>query len=152
MDRPPPQATHDTAGIVPRSHQGQASAKRARADEPSVHDVYILGKDIQNRFPDEAFSPEATEDRRFRSFFGCGAAVALMAWQMLNAYEFLPDSSTLVHLLWALFFMKRYPTEEHACSTVGGSQGAIDAKTLRKHIWPLITALSDLEPHVVSMF
>ena len=120
-------------------------------DAPSVQDVYILAKDIQNRFSNEAFSPEATEDRRFRSFFGCGAAVALIAWQMLNVYELLPDSAMLVHLLWVLFFMKRYPTEDHACSTVRGNQGAIDPKTLCKHIWPLITALSDLEPYVVSV-
>jgi hypothetical protein len=89
------------------------------------------------------FSPKATEDCCFCLFFGCGLDVALMAWQMLNAYKFFPDSSTLVLLLWALFFMKCYPTEDHACLTVGGSQRAIDPKTLCKHIWPLITGLSD---------
>ena len=145
-DRPPPPVPHDMAGhwaTHPCSHQGQTSTKRAHADEPSVQDVYIFGKDIQNCLPHEAFSPKATEDCCFCLFFGCGLDVALMAWQMLNAYKFFPDSSTLVLLLWALFFMKCYPTEDHACLTVGGIQRAIDPKTLCKHIWPLITGLSD---------
>ena len=88
-DRPPPPVPHDMAGLWathPRSHQGQTSTKQAHADKPSVQDVYIFGKDIQNCLPHEAFSPKATEDRCFCLFFGCGAAVALMAWQMLNAY------------------------------------------------------------------
>ena len=87
-DRPPPPVPHDMAGLWathPRSHQGQTSTKQAHADKPSVQDVYIFGKDIQNCLPHEAFSPKATEDRCFCLFFGCGAAVALMAWQMLNA-------------------------------------------------------------------
>ena len=56
----------------------------------------------------------------------------------------------LVHLLWALYFMKVYPKEGTACATAGGSGGAIDPKTLRKYVWPIILGLADLEPNVVS--
>ena len=143
-NRPPPS--------IPRSQQGEASNKRTRDSEPTVHEIYILGKDIQNRFPDDSLYAGATEDRRFREYFGCGAATTLLAWNMLISFELLPESAMLLHLLWALFFMKQYLTQESACSTAGGSQGAIDPKTLRKHVWPIILALAGLEPWIVSLF
>ena len=124
-DRPPPPVPHDMAGLWathPRSHQGQTSTKQAHADKPSVQDVYIFGKDIQNCLPHEAFSPKATEDRCFCLFFGCGAAVALMAWQMLYAYGL----GTVLHEV--------LPYWDHACSTVGGSQRAIDPNSLQTHL------------------
>jgi hypothetical protein len=63
-----------------------------------------------------------------------------------------PHERQIHHLLWALFFMKCYPTEELACITAGGPRRAVDQKTLRKHIWPFIIAIADLESHVVSNF
>jgi hypothetical protein len=46
-----------------------------------------------------------------------------------------------------------YPKNQKvACSTAGGSKGAIDPKTLHKYLWPMIRAISNLEVHVVSNF
>jgi hypothetical protein len=131
---------------------GSRKSKRTRDSEPTVHEIYILGKDIQNRFPDYSLSAEATEDRCFREYLGCGAATTLLAWNMLICFKLLPESAMLLHLLWTLFFMKQYHTQEPACSTVGGSQGAINPKTLRKHVWPIILVLAGLEPWIVSLF
>jgi hypothetical protein len=104
---------------IPRSQQGEASNKQTRDSEPTVHEIYILGKDIQNCFPDDSLYVEAAEDRRFREYFGYGAATTLLAWNMLISLELFPESAMLLHLLWALLFMKQYPTQESACSTAG---------------------------------
>ncbi len=48
--------------------------------------------------------------------------------------------------------MHVYPSEKVACSTVGGSNGAIDPKTLRKYIWPIIEGIASLEQYVVCIF
>ena len=45
-------------------------------------------------------------------------------------------------------FLKVYPTENEACSKVGG----IDEKTWRKIIWWIIDAIADLELDIVSIF
>ena len=71
---------------------------------------------------------------------------------MLVQCLLLPNDGQILHLLWALFFMKCYPTEEPACAAAGGQRGAVDPKTLRKYIWPFIVAIADLESHVVSNF
>lgn len=128
------------------------STKRAREAEPTIEDFYFLGREIANRSGHRVGS-EATEDERFRSHFGCGAHIALILYQRLKASDLIPEVSPtpVKHLLWALFFKKCYPKEKLACGTVGGSNGAIDPKTLRKYIWPFIKAISDLEPEVVSL-
>lgn len=50
------------------------------------------------------------------------------------------------HLLWALHFMKCYPTENQMASTVNE-----DEKTLRKWVWIFIDALAGLKSEVVSL-
>ena len=45
--------------------------------------------------------------------------------------------------------LKAYPKQAAVCSTVGGSAGAIDPKTLRKYMWPFIRAVANFEPAVV---
>ena len=47
-------------------------------------------------------------------------------------------------------FMKQYPLEGVASGAVVGSKGMIDPKTYRRWIWPVLCALSDFEPYVVS--
>ena len=64
--------------------------------------------------------------------------------------DFIPPKGETRHLLWTLHFLKAYPKQAAVCSTVGGSAGAIDPKTLRKYMWPFIRAVADLEPDVVS--
>ena len=56
--------------------------------------------------------------------------IAPLLWQLLISHALLPDKSKILLLLCALFFMHVYPSEKVACSRVGGSNGAIDTKTL----------------------
>lgn len=132
-----------------QTRQGETSTKRARVDKPVIADFYTLGRDLQNR-SGHRIGSELSEDLRFRSYFGCSAEVMLRLWQMLNSFGCLPHKTQIVHLLWSCFFMKVYPSQNVACSTAGGSSGAIDPKTLRKYVWPMIRAVSDLEQYVVS--
>jgi len=78
--------------------------------------------------------------------------IALHLWLLMNQHHLAPQEAQLAHLLWTLFFMHVYPSGKVACATAGGSNGAIDPKTLRKYVWPMIQAIASLEPHVVCIF
>jgi len=49
-------------------------------------------------------------------------------------------------------FLKVYPRDAPGCSTVGGSKGAINPKTLRKWVWFFIERIAELADDVVSIF
>jgi hypothetical protein len=75
----------------------------------------------------------------------------MILWDLLVEHGLLPHKGKIKHLLWALYFMKVYATESATCSVLGGSQGAIDPKTLRKWVWPFIYAIDYLTSEVVSV-
>ena len=112
-------------------------------------DFYNISNYLQN-CNGQFMGADATEDHWFHAFFGCGAKIAFSAWNLLIEYILLSEEAAIVHLLWALFFMKVYPTEEPTCDTAGGHGGAIDPKTLCKYIWPIIEGFANLESFVVS--
>ena len=89
-----------------------------------------------------------TEDRDFRELFGCGALIAIMLWQMLIEFLFLPEGGSMEHFLWSLMLMKVYGKERTLCSLAGG----VDPKTFRKWTWQFISAIADLESRVVSSY
>ena len=125
------------------------SNPRFVGDTPSVNDLYDLGKEMMNRAGHRLGKLIAggAEDRKFRSFFGCGVEVARLAWNMLRAKSLVPPGGLVVHYLWSLMFMKLYSSETALCAHAGG----IDPKTFRKWVWPFIRALSELEYSVVSL-
>lgn len=76
--------------------------------------------------------------RRFKALFGVDAEVCEVLWDELD------NSRTAlghpVHLLWPLFFIKVYATEEvHATITGSGP------KTFRKWAWAFLEAISMLK-------
>ena len=91
------------------------------------------------------------EARRFRSFFGSSKEVVMHLWLLLAKHNLLPCKAKIKHLLWALYLMKVYPTEQSTCSVLGGSRGAIDPKTMRKWVWKFIRQIAKLGPVVVSV-
>jgi len=122
-------------------------------NHPVNHDTpeafVLAGKDIQRK-PLTIGAP-STDNRAFRDFFGATAIVVSTLWRFMATNDKIPAESGIKHLLWALYFLRAYPKQGHMCSMVGGSAGAVDPKTLRKYIWPLIYRISDLEPDVVSV-
>ncbi|KAL7553209.1 hypothetical protein ACHAWF_016466, partial [Thalassiosira exigua] len=65
---------------------------------------------------------ELTEARRFCDYFGVGAAIALIAWNILVEHEVLPKEGLIIHMLWALHFMKVYPKQDSGEAAAGGSR------------------------------
>ena len=117
-------------------------------DNPTINDVYILGKEIMNRADRRLgkLTIGGPEDRRLRSFFGAGVEVILEGWHRMKDQQLIPEGALFVHYLWALMFMKIHSTEGAMCGHAGG----VDPKTFRKWVWPMIRAIADLEYTVVS--
>lgn len=145
-DEPPP--------LIPRSDLGwtEPPTKRLRKEdcEEEIRDFFFYAGDIQNMIGDEQCL--LTSDlARFRVFFGVHVEVAIFVWHMLIELDLLPHRTVDVHhLLWALHYMFEYPKTKTVCALLGGkSHKAIDPKTLRKYVWPLITAIATLEPYVI---
>ena len=104
-----------------------------------------MSKKIQNQ-SGQPMGAASSKDHRFHAFFGCGVEVAIILVNLLNEFTFPPHKTQIMHLLWALHFMKCYPTEQPACAAAGGSKGAINPNTICKYIWPVIEAMTKMEP------
>ena len=123
------------------------------AQPPSMDDqlshTYREGQKLMNRASKQLGTTfkGGTEDRRFRSCFGVGAAVAVIAWNKMMERDLLPQIGGFCHYLWALMFMKLYgESETEMCMLLGG----IDPKTMRKYVWPYIYSIFELHYDVVS--
>jgi len=92
-------------------------------------------------------TPQAPEDRRFRSCFGIPAEVFIVVWDRMRALKLIPVGGVLNHYFWALIFMNLYPENENELCTLCGG---IDPKTFRKWAWPFIEAMHELSYTVVN--
>jgi len=104
----PPDCFETAAQAAPHQPGPGPSTKRARNMAPSEGDFLAIGREIQNR-SNHRVGTDLSENARFRSFFGCSAGVALITWTTMIAHSLLPDGGQIVHMLWALYFMKVYP-------------------------------------------
>lgn len=120
------------------------------ADIADIADIFMpAARDIMNRPSQKKASTMSTEARFFRETFGTRLIVVEILWDLLDCHGLQPEDGRPKHLLWALHFMKAYPLQATGCATVGGSGGAIDAKTYRKWVWEYIEAISLLVHEVV---
>ena len=120
-----------------------------RKHRKTVRHAYEEGKNFMNRDNKSVGTTgiRGTEDRRFRSFFGCPAEVFICVWEMIVQHQLIPPGGHFTHLFWAFLFMKLYPKNEiEFCGLLGG----IDPKTMRKWVWPFIRAVAELHFVVVS--
>ena len=113
------------------------------------YDFMTDTRDIMNKFtrPDAAAS---TKIRAFHETFGTSLPIVSMVWSMLWEEDVVPEGGRPKHLLWALHFLKVYPLQAPGCAAVGGSAGAVDAKTHKKWVWAFIDAIAELVDEVVS--
>ena len=93
--------------------------KKQRMSEPTVEDIMGFGREMMNR-GDKRVGATMTEDKRFREFFGCGALVALVLWKLLVQHALLPPGACIVHMLWALTFLKTHGKETDLAAKAGG--------------------------------
>jgi hypothetical protein len=119
--------------------------KRQREAAPDVEDIKRCARDMMHnsRYVVKATS---TEDRTFRSLFGCCAAVALDIWTRLVTMETVPEGGTITYFLWTLLFLKVYGSTEVMLKVAGNP----DAKTFRKWVWSFIPPIGNLQPELVS--
>lgn len=87
--------------------------------------------------------------RRFVALFGVEPYVCALVWHELvasswTAFTRCPKPE---HLLWALLFLKCYPTEELLATQVG----AVDEKTIRKWVWFYVEGIANLATKFVSL-
>ena len=83
-------------------------------------------------------------DGEFESFFWADATQIAFVW---NCFTWPPDIQ-LVHLLWALLFMKVYATTRILIRLVGQD---ISPATFRKKVWTVLDILAAQLPAVVSI-
>lgn len=151
MQQPPLQPPPQHPPPNPRA-TGSASStnKRKKGDELTTAYVYSIARVIQNTY-NMADWTETAKDRLFRDFFGCGAYIVVLLWNMMDELDVLPHEVEVVHLLWTLYWMKCYPTESPCTATVGKQGRKVDPKTFRKYVYPIVYAIASLEPYVVSL-
>ena len=124
-------------------------SKRMRSAELTEADIMAKARFFFGRDPYKERAPKS-EDRKFRALFGCSPAVVLALWELLESSDLVPAGGRLLHLLWALLFVKVYPTEETLVTLCGHPGGNPERKTLRKWILLFMEAISYLTDQVVS--
>ena len=75
--------------------------------------------------------------RRHRAHFGCMPLTCAQLWDSI----LIPTGALPKHLMWALLFLRTYDTEERLASLCGVKQ----EKTLRRWVWSVLDALSDID-------
>jgi len=95
-----------------------------------------------------------TKTRQFEEdwlgHFGTMPPQCVWIWNMLNPRDTIGSNAEPSHLLWALYFLRVYPTETNGRSAVAPAVGKVDKKTWRKWTHDFVEAISYLESRVVS--
>jgi hypothetical protein len=84
----------------------------------------------------------------FISCFRISPFTCAVTWYLLSTVALIDIKQRPIHLLWALYFLKNYTTEEVTRSFLGNP----DHKTMREHIWYMIEKISSLGNIVVRTF
>lgn len=86
--------------------------------------------------------------RRFVALFGVEPYMCAIVWRELVAsgWTRFTRRPKAKHFLWALIFLKCYPTEGFLAAQVG----AVDEKTIRKWVWYYVEGIAKLAPKFVS--
>ncbi len=127
------------------------SSKCQQEVNPNEYDFYIIAKEIQNQSGQLLIVP-GTKDCHFCENFGCGAAVALVLWQMLSAHNLFLSGGQIIHTFLTLYFLKQYPKQDAGFAAVSKFGGVVDPKIFHKYVHPFICSIASLEIYVVSIF
>ena len=71
----------------------------------------------------------------YRTNFGVTVATSGKLWKNFSGN--LPSKTTPMHSLWALYFLRIYPTETNACTFA-----CTTPKTWRRWVLPIVTAIA----------
>ena len=78
--------------------------------------------------------------RKFKMTFGTTAIVCSIIWNLIEIERKLPSRSSPLHLLFALFFLRKYETEEFSTILTSCTE-----KTFRKWVHIYVPLIADLE-------
>lgn len=79
-----------------------------------------------------------TQIRRFREMYGCDPIVVQAIWEDLRHH--VSPGTKIDHLFWALFFLKKYPTDGDM-----GTKFQKNPTTIRRWVWTVIFGLQELK-------
>ena len=145
---PSPRACPCVTPMPPMEDGSDLDVEGVEGDDDE-YDFMPDARDIMNKSP-RPDAAASTEIRAFRETFGTSLPIVSMVWSMLWEEDVVPEGGRPKHLLWALHFLKVYPLQAPGCAAVGGSAGAVDAKTHKKWVWAFIDAIAELVDEVVS--
>jgi hypothetical protein len=72
----------------------------------------------------------------YRRFFGLTPEQTKWLWRMVE----IPPKGTIIHLLWALHFLRAYDTVDALCHRLN-----VTAKTWRKWVWAMVAAIAQTD-------
>ena len=116
-----------------------SESKRQRTDKSDLPALLQEARVIWGRDRDVQSSLQ-TKDREFRKVFGVGSITAITAWNLFELNHNTPTGGLVMHMLWAMMFMKVYSKEV----TMSKMARLKCGKTFRKWIWPFISGLGEL--------
>ena len=118
--------------------QAVADAEQAGPEETRLSvDVFLaVGLHVAGYGPKKLSL--RTQVRRFREMYGCHPTVVREVWYDLKKH--VPENTKLTYLFWALFFLRKYPTDGDLATRVNK-----DPTTVRKWVWTIIFGLQDLK-------
>lgn len=138
----PPGALHISSFSAPNFHHNTTVHKRRDTMVNSNKEALVLAKGLAVAGYGEKKLALRTQHMRFKQMYGCLPIVVEHIWHDLQGR--LPAKAKLDHLFWALFFLKRYPTEGDMALRLKK-----DPNTIRKWVWALIFGIQDLKAEKV---
>ena len=89
----------------------------------------------------------AQEKRAFNECFGCVEDVCVALWMLLVANKTDDDTFECRHMMWALMYLKQYPTKSNLARQVGSCRN-----TTRKWVYYMVERIAALDSLVVSYY
>jgi hypothetical protein len=108
----------------------------------SVDDVKAIAKTSFSISENDALPSSSNETfiRKFRSLFGCSPLVCSTMYNKLVEQNLVTEKDRVLHLMWALVFLKLYSSENALCTLLKCSE-----KTLRKWVWYFLDKCSQID-------
>jgi len=116
--------------------------------EGERHQRFVVIQQVANSIFSrmDADRAPAAVDRTFKSLFGCSIAIAYFLWMKMCYCNEKNMQGSVKHMLWALCFLKLYPTEDQMSVWFNA-----DRITVRKWVWIMLHQMAYMHHNVVSM-
>jgi len=130
--------------IIDRTHKFQITMRcQTLASRTRLNANFLkIGMDILGVDSSKCI---ASKFEYYKSFFKYDPARCAYIYLLIRNSILLPFGFQPKHVLWTLYFLTTYATERHMCVIL-----KTDRVTIRKYIWPTISAIAALKRRFVS--